>query len=407
MTRLGVVYAHPIRLKIVTELYMREMSATEFFEEFGGGAKNAVHWHFRQLTDHGWIRKVRTAKTKSGRGRPQDFYRAIELAVIDCNTWGSLPLSIRGAFSQRTLEQLAERLAAALDADTFDSRNDRHLTWISVLLDEQGLVNQMKLMSTYFHLLLQEQADAKVRLRNSGEKPFLMTVALAGFESPLPSSGLATPTRGPSQGTHPPAEGSRQVPWLKRLAKVFVDPLNLRIVSELNLGAMSPSQLAERFQSASVFAVDRRCKMLMEMGWLEKVDEKTGGERRGATEHFYRATGPAVFDEEEWSWIGRNAKRTASATTIKQFWEKVSEALDAGTFDSKLERHLSWFSLLVDQQGWEQAAALLKEYFQTLLTIHEMQGQGAGGGGRGALGTFFLAGFESPSPPTTEQLALY
>jgi hypothetical protein len=42
LRRLSVVFAVEIRLKIVTELYMREMSATQFFEEFGGGSPSLI-----------------------------------------------------------------------------------------------------------------------------------------------------------------------------------------------------------------------------------------------------------------------------------------------------------------------------------------------------------------------------
>jgi len=42
---------------------------------------------------------------------------------------------------------------------------------------------------------------------------------------------------------------------------------------------------------------------------------------------------------------------------VQQFWEKVTEALSAGTFDARLDRHLTWCSLLVDQQGWNQVHA--------------------------------------------------
>jgi hypothetical protein len=42
LTRLGIVFAYPIRLIIVRELYMREMSPPQFFEEFGGGSVDKV-----------------------------------------------------------------------------------------------------------------------------------------------------------------------------------------------------------------------------------------------------------------------------------------------------------------------------------------------------------------------------
>ena len=56
-------------LRIVTELYMKEMSPTQYYEDFGGATKNLVHWHFKQLASHGWLRKVKTEKRQRGRGR--------------------------------------------------------------------------------------------------------------------------------------------------------------------------------------------------------------------------------------------------------------------------------------------------------------------------------------------------
>jgi hypothetical protein len=171
---------------------------------------------------------------------------------------------------------------------------------------------------------------------------------------------------------------------------------------------MSPTQLAALFESPSVFAIDRRCKMLTELGWLAKVDEKTGGVRRGATENFYRATGPAVFDAADWKQISPRARRDASAVTLHQFWEKVSEAIEAGTFDARVERHLSWCSLLLDQQGWDQVTDQLYRYFEILLNAQERsQGESEQPAPGTVSGTFFIAGFESTDAPSAEQLAVY
>jgi predicted transcriptional regulator len=403
LTRLGLVYAHPIRLKIVTELYMREMSATQFFQEFSGPSKNLVHWHFKQLATHGWLRKVRSERKRSGRGRPRDVYRATELAVIGDDTWHELPLSIRSAFSCRTLEQLRERVMAAFAAQTFDLHTDRHLTWTPAFFKKDALAEQLKAMTSCFWAVLEEQADAKVRLQMSGEEPILMTVALAGFESPKLGPGGGGNAAGPQPL---PQAHAFEAPWLMRLAKVFVDPLNMKIVTALNLEAMSPSQLAARFDSPSVFAVDRRCKLLTQLGWIVKVGEKTGGERRGATENFYRATGPAVLDGDDWSGLSAVARESASVNTFRQFWEKVGEALEAETFDARNDRHLTWSSLLVDRQGWNQVIKLLDDYFDGLLAASRAANAVRGASDR-VMGTFFLAGFESPQAPSAEQLAVF
>jgi len=381
------------------------MSATRFFEEFGGASKSVVYWHFQQLASHGWLRKVRSEKKQGGRGRPQDVYRATELAVIDDETWRELPLSIRSAFSHRVLEQMREQVHASFAADTFDSRTDRHLTWTPAMLGSEALVDQLEAMTSCFWAVLEEQADAKVRLRLSNEEPILMTVALAGFESPHPDAN----GKGGVQQV-PAYAGSRpsfvpELPLLMRVAKVFVDPLNLKIVTALNLETLSPSQLAARFGTPTVFSIDRRCKLLTELGWIFKVGEKTGGERRGATENFYRATGPAVFDGDDWHGLSEHARQSASAITFQQFWEKVGEALNAGTFDARMERHLTWCSLLVDEQGWKQVISLLDNCFAALMRASRMKGCTDPGSRR--VGTFFLAGFESPQLPSAEQLAVF
>lgn len=405
LTRLGVVYAHPIRLRIVTELYMRELSPTQYYEEFGGAGKNLVHWHFKQLAAHGWLRKVKTEKRQSGRGRPQDVYRATELAVIGDDTWRELPYSIRSAFSHRTLDQMREQVLAAFAAETFDSRTDRHLTWTPVVLEPEVLARQLRAMTSCFWAVLEEQTEAMARLEASGEEPILMSVVLAGFESP-PAGGAGDPGLPPATPPTGPAAGpASEVPWTMRLAKVFVDPLNLKIITALNLETMSPSQLAARFDSPSVFSIDRRCKLLTELGWIFKVGEKTGGERRGATENFYRATGPAVFDGDEWHGLSSTARKGASATTFQQGWERVTEALAAGTFDKRTDRHLTWCSLLVDQEGWDRVIGLLDGYFAELLTVCE--NQVAPAGASGLTGTFLLAGFESPQAPATGQLGVF
>lgn len=60
LRRLSVVFAIELRLKIVTELYMREMSPKQFHEEFGGGTLSRVTHNFEKLAEHGWLRYIRS-----------------------------------------------------------------------------------------------------------------------------------------------------------------------------------------------------------------------------------------------------------------------------------------------------------------------------------------------------------
>lgn len=398
LRRLAIVFADPLRLRIVTELYMREMSPTLFFEEFGGGSVSRVDRHFKTLAEHGWLRLIRKASGGRRRGGTEHFYRATELAIFDQDTWAEVPHSIKVAFSWRIFEQLAERVREAIEAGTFDARVDRHLTWTPILLDQQGWERVIAAVDALFESLFEEQADAKLRIAHSGEKPLLATVALAGFESPRRHRAS-----GARQGhlTFPPRDAPQvvdsPVPFTLRLAKVFADPLCLKIVTELNLREMSPTQFRDEFGGASVSSINRRFKTLTELGWLRKVGEKTGGRRRGATEHFYRATGPAIFDNCSWSEVPDSTKVTFSWRIFEQMAEQVREAVAADTFDARPDRHLSWSLLLLDQLGWEHLIAAIDALFEFVLEEQESAKlRVAESGEEPILTTVALAAFESP-----------
>jgi DNA-binding transcriptional ArsR family regulator len=404
LRRLAVAFADPLRLRIVTELYMRSMSPTQFYEEFGGGSPSRVNRHFKKLAEHGWLRLVDRKTGGARRGGTEHFYRATELAIFDLETWAELPQSIRAAFSQTAFTQLTEQVERAIAADTFDSRPDRHLTWTPLWLDRGGWQQLIDSIDSLFETLFEEQADAKLRIAKSGEKPILTTVALLAFESPR-SLVSRTPPEGrearlPSPGKARAADLALSFPV--RVAKVFSDSLCLRIVAELNLREMSPSQFHDEFGGASLRSIAGKFKMLAEFEWLTKVGEKSGGERRGATEHFYRATGPAIFDISAWSDVPASVKTTFSWRAFEHLCEQVRNAMDAGTFDANPERHLSWSPILLDELGWRQVVAAVDSVFESLFEIRDAsEARICTSGEEPIPATVGLAAFESPNsnPP--------
>ena len=392
LRRLAVVFADELRLKIVTELYMREMSPSGFHAEFGGGSVARVDRHFKRLAEHGWLRFVRSESGGRRRGGKEHFYRATELAVFDNETWSLVPYSIRVAFSWRTFGQLAERVHEALQAGTFDARADSHLSWTPLLLDQLGWDELTGAVDELFESLFEEQADAKLRIFNSGEKPILATAGMALFESPRHHDPGVERV-----GSTLVAGAGSAMPFPLRVSKVFADDVCLEIVAETNLREMSARQFHEDVGGPSVEGIRRRFKMLEEIGWLSKVNEKRGGKRRGAVEYFYRATGPAVFDNGIWAGAPDAAKATHSWRTFEQLSDQVREAIDAGTFEARTDNHLSWSLLRLDEQGWEEVAAAVDALFAFAFEAQEKAEFRMSSSGESPITTTLaLAAFESP-----------
>lgn len=373
--RLAVVYADPLRLRIITELNKRPMSASEFFREFGGDSSSRVSRHFRRMKEYGWLVLERTATGGKRRSSVEDFYRATGPAVFDNQSWAEVPDPIRRVYSWYTFEQLADCVTRAMKAGTFDARSDRHLTWTPYLLDQAGWDEVIAKVDALFKYSFEEQERAELRLATTGEQPIRATVALAAFESPASAPVPADP--GPAV-TGPSSEHAEETgkedsgpPPLLRISKVFDSPVRLKIVTELNKLPMSASGFFRRFGGSSASNVAGHFAKLEEYGWLTLDRIETPGTRRGRPEDFYRATGPAVFDNRSWAQVPDSVKTLYSWRTFEQFAESVTAAMKAGAFDARDDRHFSWNPVLLDEEGWKRIVAKTDELFEFLFVAAE------------------------------------
>lgn len=188
-----------------------------------------------------------------------------------------------------------------------------------------------------------------------------------------------------------------RVPYTLRVAKLMTDELRMKIVMELNAREMSPKQFFEQFGGGNLSRVSRAFELLYEYGWLHLVRTETGGKRRGAVEHFYRATDPAVFYNDVWAPLPRSMKEMISGGIFEELVERVREAMRAGTIDAREDRHFSWIPLRLDQQGWENVIARVDAIFHFLFEEQEAASTRMAETGEEPIPvTVALAAFESP-----------
>jgi hypothetical protein len=184
------------------------------------------------------------------------------------------------------------------------------------------------------------------------------------------------------------------------VAKAFAHPLRVQILIILNERVASPNLLAQELDR-SLNLVAYHVRVLEKYDCIELVDTK---QRRGATEHFYRATRRQFLTDSEWSRMPQSLRPGLSGAMLKSVFDDIDDAMTAGTLDEVEDRHLSRTPMVVDKQGWSDVAALLTETLDRVLEIQAEASQRiAGNGEAGMLAKVMMMHFKSPDPePETE-----
>ncbi|MGH2822844.1 MAG: helix-turn-helix domain-containing protein [Thermoleophilaceae bacterium] len=178
----------------------------------------------------------------------------------------------------------------------------------------------------------------------------------------------------------------------RRLAKALSHPLRAHVLAILNERVASPNQIANELEEP-LGNVSYHVKTLAELGCIELVRTEP---RRGAIEHFYRAVVRPFFSDKDWKRLPPSARQGISDATLQLIWEDTSDALNAGTFDRRVDRHLSRSRLALDDQGWEEVNELLLETMNRVVEIEaESAKRRAVDGGSGFNTKVVLMHFES------------
>jgi hypothetical protein len=128
------------------------------------------------------------------RGSIEHVYRGLARAYFSDLQWNELDESERARISKTMIQGLLARVEGALMDDIFDSRTDRHLTWIAMKLDEQGWSEMSTTLAAAFGEIEQIRGDAERRLESNGEDGIPSTCALLGFPSPVDTHLLPPPS---------------------------------------------------------------------------------------------------------------------------------------------------------------------------------------------------------------------
>ncbi len=159
--------------------------------------------------------------------------------------------------------------------------------------------------------------------------------------------------------TRPPGETSEA-----RIAKALAHPLRARILQRLGERVASPGDLALEL-GAPLGVVSYHVRMLRDYDCVELVRTEP---RRGALQHFYRATARPTLDEDQWKTLPSSLRRELSSETLAEVVEDVRAASVAGTLDDP-EVIVQRTPLELDERAFKKLNRLLARTHEQALQI--------------------------------------
>ena len=355
---------HPIQFKALHILTERVASPKEIAIELGLTSAKAgyVDYHVKMLITHGLVELVHT---EPRRGASEHFYRATKPLIVTEDDAERMSFEERLAFSCWIICCISGDFAMAVEGGTIDTRTDRHLTRFPLHLDEEGYLELLGEHAQVFHRTLEIAAESQERTDASGEVGMPVAAFMAVF--PMPSRPiehdqsclLSTDRDAPPEGALKATNKMLRAGWHQIQIKA------LHILTER---VASPKEIAIELglTSAKAGYVSYHVKELLSRGLVELVRTEP---RRGASEHFYRATKPLIVTEDDAERMSFEERLAFSCWIICCISGDFAMAVEGGTIDTRTDRHLTRFPLHLDEQGYLD---LLGEHAQVFHRTREI-----------------------------------
>jgi DNA-binding transcriptional ArsR family regulator len=181
------------------------------------------------------------------------------------------------------------------------------------------------------------------------------------------------------------------------MARALADPWRIRILAELSVRQLSPSQFVDGV-GGDLSEIARDFRQLADWGYIELVEERPGRRHGAAIEHVYKGVQRAHFDTATWEGVPRSDRDAVSRSILSAYFARICEAIEANTFDQEIDRHLSWDGVALDKIAWEQLGERLDQLLARLPDLEIEANDRISDPPIPA--TVGLTAFRSPQPPT-------
>lgn len=177
-----------------------------------------------------------------------------------------------------------------------------------------------------------------------------------------------------------------------KLAKALNHPTRTEILAALNDQIASPSELAEVL-GIDLPNVSYHMNELRKYGLVEPVKRE---QVRGALKTKFKATQRMLIETDHFAGLTKESQNAICANAVTETIDRVTDAINKGTFANRGDVAVINLKLDADQQLWEEAQAILRDAYER---ISEAEAQSAN---RQMSDTFRLTvsllAYESPAP---------
>lgn len=170
-----------LRTQIIVLLNERIASRPEICKELGASV-NRVRHEMKVLLalDPPLIEQV---YERPVRGTVEKFFQATDQARIDKEEWATVPDVVKGGMRGTLLNMVVDDAVSAISSDAFDSLDGAHMSWVPMILDDQGWEEAMEVLEEALEKVERIKGDSKERLLANGAKGHSCTVSMLGYAS--------------------------------------------------------------------------------------------------------------------------------------------------------------------------------------------------------------------------------
>ena len=146
----------------------------------------------------------------------------------------------------------------------------------------------------------------------------------------------------------------------QRLVKALAHPLRVEILGILNDRMASPNELSKELEEG-LSQVSYHVKVLKDYDMVEMVKTEP---RRGAVEHYYRASEKVFISSEEMRLMPPSAQTGIWAPVMADIEQDVNTSLKARTFAKRPDFVVGRSVKVLDAQAREEAEELSAEFYE-------------------------------------------